>query len=468
VARGDLGIEIPYEELPIVQRRIVKTCLRHGKPVIVATHMLESMISSPMPTRAEVTDVANAIFEETDAIMLSGETTVGKHPLKCIEVFDRIASRIERSGSAQFHDAAELTTPRTKLVKSAVVMANELKSEAILVITRTGPMARYTAWMRPRYSKIYALCPNDQVAAGLTVSWGVRYDWNGPYHEKWARTVNGFDTADANPLQAAAQAAYAKSPSPYLAASAFNVPGGLTFATSGNTAVYQNMSHIVSPRIGFAWTPDILKGHTVIRGGAGVFASAVTISQMSLTGAYSTNPFLNQTGYSATTTLTAPTSTSTISSTTPTLSSPFPAGFTTPVGSASGMLTSVGGTASFINPNMKTPYSMRWNFGFQHTLTSNTVLEVMYIGNHALHVPVSYTQLNTMPRQYLSTSGLRDSSTTYLTGTTPAIQGSGLRSELGREIGQISANPTESLEVYSRLGHEYAERGSMIAASSKS
>jgi hypothetical protein len=98
VARGDLGIEIPYEELPIVQRRIVKTCLKHGKPVIVATHMLESMIESPMPTRAEVTDVANAIYEETDAIMLSGETTVGKYPLKCIEVFDkhRHAHRAQR------------------------------------------------------------------------------------------------------------------------------------------------------------------------------------------------------------------------------------------------------------------------------------------------------------------------------------------------------------------------------------
>ena len=90
VARGDLGIEIPYEELPIVQRRIVKLCLRFGRPVIVATHMLESMIQSPMPTRAEVTDVANAVFEQADAIMLSGETTVGKYPLECIEVFDRI------------------------------------------------------------------------------------------------------------------------------------------------------------------------------------------------------------------------------------------------------------------------------------------------------------------------------------------------------------------------------------------
>jgi len=173
VARGDLGIEIPYEELPIVQRRIVKTCLKHGKPVIVATHMLESMIESPMPTRAEVTDVANAIFEEADAIMLSGETTVGKHPLRCIEVFDRIATRTERSGSAQFHDAAELSNARQKLVKSAVVMANELKAAAILAFTRHGHMARYAAWMRPRYSPIYALCDNPVHANQLTLCWGV-------------------------------------------------------------------------------------------------------------------------------------------------------------------------------------------------------------------------------------------------------------------------------------------------------
>jgi pyruvate kinase len=173
VARGDLGIEIPYYELPIVQRRIVKMCLRIGRPVIVATHMLESMITSPMPTRAEVTDVANAIFEETDAIMLSGETTVGKYPLKCIEVFDKIATRIERSGSAQFHESAELVNARQKLVKSAVVMANELKAAAIISYTRHGHMARYAGWMRPRYSPIYAMCDNERSANELTLSWGV-------------------------------------------------------------------------------------------------------------------------------------------------------------------------------------------------------------------------------------------------------------------------------------------------------
>lgn len=173
VARGDLGIEMPYEELPIIQRRIVKTCLTLGRPVIVATHMLESMIGSPMPTRAEVTDVANAVFEQADAIMLSGETTVGKYPVSCVEVFDRIAQRIERSGGAKFFEEAEMGTPRQKLVKSAVVMANELNAEAILVFTRHGHMARHASWQRPRYSPIYAICPSPEVARGLSLSWGV-------------------------------------------------------------------------------------------------------------------------------------------------------------------------------------------------------------------------------------------------------------------------------------------------------
>src|SRR5882762_3341583 len=185
VARGDLGIELPYEELPIIQRRIVKTCLQVGRPVIVATHMLESMIESPMPTRAEVTDVANAVFEQADAIMLSGETTVGKYPLKCIEVFNKIATRTERSGGAGYFEHAQLTSPRQKLVKSAVIMANELKAEAILVFTRRGSMARHTGWMRPRVSQIFALCENKDVAEGLSLSWGVSacvvsFDHNNP------------------------------------------------------------------------------------------------------------------------------------------------------------------------------------------------------------------------------------------------------------------------------------------------
>lgn len=173
VARGDLGIECPYEELPIIQRKIVKTCLRVGRPVIVATHMLESMINTPHPTRAEITDVANAVYEQADAIMLSGETTVGKYPLKCIEVMDRVASRIERSGGANFQERAEFTSPRQKLVKSAVVMADELRADAIVIFTIRGTMARYTSWMRPRHSKIFAVCESIEMADRLTLLYGV-------------------------------------------------------------------------------------------------------------------------------------------------------------------------------------------------------------------------------------------------------------------------------------------------------
>ena len=174
VARGDLGIEVPFEELPIIQRRMVKTCLRIGKPVIVATHMLASMISSPMPTRAEVTDVSNAVFEQADAIMLSGETSMGRYPVQCVEVFDRIANRMERSAGLKFYEEAELQNPRQKLAKSAVVMANELRADAMILLTTTGKMGRYIAWMRPRHSTVYALCPSEDVAKSLTLIWSLQ------------------------------------------------------------------------------------------------------------------------------------------------------------------------------------------------------------------------------------------------------------------------------------------------------
>lgn len=174
VARGDLGIEVPFEELPIIQRRAVKLCLKIGRPVIVATHILESMIQSPMPTRAEVTDASNIVFEQADALMLSGETTVGKYPLKCVEVFDRIARRIEQSGGANYWEQAELTDPREKVAKSAVVMANELRASAIITFVRRGTMTRYLSWLRPKYSMIYAVGQTPETARQLTLSWGVQ------------------------------------------------------------------------------------------------------------------------------------------------------------------------------------------------------------------------------------------------------------------------------------------------------
>ena len=172
VARGDLGIECPMEELPIIQRRIVKRCIRMGRPVIVATHMLESMILNPVPTRAEVTDVANAVFEQADAIMLSGETTVGKYPLKCIDVLDRVARRIERSGGAGFAKDALLSEDRQKTAHAAVTLANSLPSSKVLVFTRRGVMADYVANQRPEHAPIFAFAQTENVARRLALNRG--------------------------------------------------------------------------------------------------------------------------------------------------------------------------------------------------------------------------------------------------------------------------------------------------------
>jgi pyruvate kinase len=171
VARGDLGIECPMEELPIIQRLVVKRCLEQGVPVIVATHMLESMISNPVPTRAEITDVANAVFEQADAIMLSGETTTGKYPVKCVEVMDTVARRIERSGGAGYSDNAVLNSDRQKAVRSAVSLANSLPDSKIVIFTRRGTMADYVSNLRPD-SPIFAFSPTYEVCRKLIINWG--------------------------------------------------------------------------------------------------------------------------------------------------------------------------------------------------------------------------------------------------------------------------------------------------------
>jgi pyruvate kinase len=172
IARGDLGVECPMEELPIIQRRILKAALKIGKPVVVATHMLESMIENPVPTRAEVTDVANAVFEQADAIMLSGETTVGKYPVECVKVLDRIARRIERSGSAHFAEHTSLLEARQKTAHSGVVLANSFAHAHIAVLTRHGNMAGYTSHIRPEHAMIYAFTPSQTVAGHMTLLWG--------------------------------------------------------------------------------------------------------------------------------------------------------------------------------------------------------------------------------------------------------------------------------------------------------
>ncbi len=159
VARGDLGIECPFEDLPVIQRRAVRACLSQGRPVIVATHMLESMITQPVPTRAEITDVANAVYEFADCVMLSGETTIGKYPLECVQMLDKISRRIEAEDDLEGREPAVFTGERMKVLHSAVVLANEIPHSKILTFTRHGFMANGLAALRPVSAPILAITP---------------------------------------------------------------------------------------------------------------------------------------------------------------------------------------------------------------------------------------------------------------------------------------------------------------------
>lgn len=156
VARGDLGVEIDLADLPATQRQIVRLCAEHGKRVIVATHLLESMIEHPIPTRAEVTDVANAVYEEADAIMLSGETTVGKHPLRCIRQLDAIARATENKPGLRFTDNLIKGSDKEHLAATAVELSDSLNAKGIVVVTRHGIMANYVTNCHPQNSPIYA------------------------------------------------------------------------------------------------------------------------------------------------------------------------------------------------------------------------------------------------------------------------------------------------------------------------
>ncbi|MFW6353255.1 MAG: pyruvate kinase [Verrucomicrobiota bacterium] len=173
VARGDLGIEIPYETLPLVQHRAVKTCLRMGKPVIIATHMLASMITSPMPTRAEITDVATAVLEQSDCVMLSGETTVGKYPVECVDVLNRIIYSMEGEGGDEYNDAITLKTPKARMLKAAVVLAGSLEKSAIVAFSHNGYLIQMLSALRPRKTPIFAFTDVPRTFKHMLMLWGV-------------------------------------------------------------------------------------------------------------------------------------------------------------------------------------------------------------------------------------------------------------------------------------------------------
>jgi pyruvate kinase len=173
VARGDLGIEVQMEEVPQIQRQIAFLCAKYGKRLIVATHMLESMIENPVPTRAEVTDVANAVFEQTDAIMLSGETSVGKYPVRSVEALVRIARHSENYPGVNFTEKLIKTSKGQLIAESAIQIATKLKIRAIIVITRNGRGAGYLSNLRPRQIGLYSFTYNSKVFSSMTLYRGV-------------------------------------------------------------------------------------------------------------------------------------------------------------------------------------------------------------------------------------------------------------------------------------------------------
>jgi pyruvate kinase len=173
VARGDLGIEIDYHRLPLVQTEMVAACRDAGKPVIIATHLLETMVSSPMPTRAEISDVSNAIREQADAVMLSGETTVGAYPLESVQVMKAIIQSIEPTVDATLNRKLVLTEPKAKMLRAAALLAQDLGQAAIVVFTRSGFLAYTLGALRPRGVPIFAFTDQKALFRQMLLPWGV-------------------------------------------------------------------------------------------------------------------------------------------------------------------------------------------------------------------------------------------------------------------------------------------------------
>ena len=178
VARGDLAIEIPAERIPVVQKRIVEKCIESKKPVIIATQMLHSMIEHPRPTRAEVTDIANAIYNRTDAIMLSGETAYGKYPVEAVKVMTSVAREIEKDIKADAkQNLVRINNEVTAVLARAAVRAtSKLPIKAIVVDTLTGRTGRYLSAFRGNIP-VYARCYKKRIMRELSLSYGVKANY---------------------------------------------------------------------------------------------------------------------------------------------------------------------------------------------------------------------------------------------------------------------------------------------------
>lgn len=176
VARGDLGVELPPEDVPLVQKMIVRKCNEAGVPVIVATQMLESMIGNPRPTRAEASDVANAVLDGADAVMLSGETSVGAFPVEAVQTMDRIIRKAEEQHRDHLQIAQKPTNPDfvsfDAIGRATCVIAEEVNAKAIVTVTHSGFSAINTAKFRPK-ARIIAVTAREKILRRLNLVWGV-------------------------------------------------------------------------------------------------------------------------------------------------------------------------------------------------------------------------------------------------------------------------------------------------------
>ena len=187
VARGDLGVEIPMQEVPVVQKRIVQKCLNEAKPVIIATQMMESMITNPAPTRAEVNDVANSVLDGADALMLSGETSVGDHPALVIKAMYSIIRHLETKGDIYYRKLNPISsierTITDSICQTSVGLASQADAKGIITMTNSGYTAFKISSYRPK-ANIFVFTDNRSILAMLNLVWGVR----GFYYDKYVST----------------------------------------------------------------------------------------------------------------------------------------------------------------------------------------------------------------------------------------------------------------------------------------
>ena len=189
VARGDLGIEVPMEQLPRIQKMIIKKCIQRARPVIVATQMMDSMITNPSPTRAEITDVANAVLDGADAVMLSGETSVGKHPVKVVEAMNAIIEEAEKTYWPDIKSKRPKPAPKASTFHSDVIcfkaaqVAEDIGAKAIIGMTISGYTGFKLSSFRPK-SKIYIFSEKHEILATMNLCWGTRCY----YYDKFTTT----------------------------------------------------------------------------------------------------------------------------------------------------------------------------------------------------------------------------------------------------------------------------------------